>query len=66
MVTIAKVEKLGFNPDDPQIVELRGLAGDTKPTEIGGIKIGNGSIFIEIDTGNMFLYDEEHEEWKAI
>lgn len=66
MVTIAKVEKASFNPEEPQIVELRGLAADTKPTEFDGVKIGNGSVFIEIDTGSMFLYDEEHEEWKAI
>lgn len=66
MITIAKVEKLAFNQKDPQIVELRGLSTDTKPTEIGGIKVGNGSIFVEIDTGNIFLYDQENEEWKAI
>ena len=66
MITIAKVEKLAFNPEEPQIVELRGLSTDTKPTEIGGIKVGNGSIFVEIDTGNIFLYDQENEEWKAI
>ena len=66
MITIAKVEKLAFNQEDPQIVELRGLSTDTKPTEIGGIKVGNGSIFVEIDTGNIFLYDQENEEWKAI
>lgn len=66
MITIARVEKLAFNQKDPQIVELRGLSTDTKPTEIGGIKVGNGSIFVEIDTGNIFLYDQENEEWKAI
>lgn len=66
MITIARVEKLAFNQKDPQIVELRGLSTDTKPTEISGIKVGNGSIFVEIDTGNIFLYDQENEEWKAI
>lgn len=53
-----KVECLG--------VELRGLSTDTKPTTIGNSKIDNGSIFIEIDTGKIFMYDFENEEWKEI
>ena len=64
MITIAKTEKF---EDDKILVELRGLSTDgEKPTEIGNKTIQNGSIFIEIDTGKMYMYDLENEEWKEI
>ena len=43
------------------IVELRGLSTDEKPTNYG-----NGSIFLEIDTGKLYLFDAENQEWKEI
>ena len=42
--------------------ELRGLSTDEKPVE----RVGNGSIFIEIDTGKVFLYDAENKVWREI
>lgn len=48
------------------LVELRGLSTDTKPTELeDGKIIDNGSVFIEIDTGKIFFYDLENQEWKG-
>lgn len=47
-------------------VELRGLSSDTKPTQINDKKIENGSIFVEIDTGNVYMYDLENNEWRMI
>ena len=47
-------------------VELRGLSTDTKPTEVNEREVGNGSTFIEIDTGKIFFYDAENEEWKEV
>lgn len=44
--------------------ELRGLSTDTKPTEINGYTIGNGSVFIEIDTQKLFFFDESSQTWK--
>ena len=45
-------------------MSLCGLSTDTKPTEtFQGKKIVNGSSFLEIDTQNMFFYDEENKEW---
>lgn len=38
--------------------EYRGLSTDTKPTDTG-----NGSQFIEMDTGKIFFFDEENNEW---
>ena len=42
-------------------VEYRGLSTDTKPT-----KVENGSVFIEIDTGKLFIYDKQNEQWKEV
>lgn len=70
MITLQKiedVERYRVNPDVSYIsVELRGLSTDTKPTEFNGEQIDNGSIFIEIDTGKIFFYDLENEEWKEV
>ena len=44
--------------------ELRGLSTDTKPTEINGYTIGNGSVFIEIDTQEVFIFNEATQEWE--
>ena len=42
--------------------EFRGLSTDEKPVE----KLGNGSVFIEIDTGKVFMFDEQNKVWKEI
>ena len=71
MVTISKVKKSEIEGDGKFLVELMGLSTDTKPTTLDdtvvvngcdGI-IENGSVFIEIDTHNVYLYDLENEEW---
>lgn len=47
---------------DKQEVEYRGLSTDEKPTE----NIENGTIFIEIDTGKIYMFDLENEEWQEL
>ncbi len=42
--------------------EFRGLSTDDKPTK----GVGNGSIFFEMDTGKVYMYDEQNKEWKEI
>ena len=42
--------------------EFRGLSTDDKPVE----NVGNGSVFIEIDTGKVFIFDEQNKLWKEI
>lgn len=67
MISLYKVENTKLKPDDDYIsAELRGLSTDTKPTEISGKKIDNGSVFIEIDTGAIFMYDLQSKTWKEI
>lgn len=65
MITIYKTDVVK-NTDEGQVVyaELRGLSTETKPTTIGDKLIGNGSAFIEIDTGKIVFYDGESQEWK--
>lgn len=41
---------------------LRGLSTDTKPTK----DIPNGSSFLEMDTGNVYMWDEENEQWRQL
>lgn len=50
-----------------RILELVGLSTDTKPLKnIDGVEITNGSSFLEMDTSNLFLYDEENHRWLGI
>lgn len=46
-------------PND-RCVNIFGKSTDRKPKNK---HIGNGSQFIEQDTGKIFFYDEEHKEW---
>lgn len=47
-------------------MELRGKSTDTKPTEIDDEVITNGTTFIEIDTGSVFVFDEDNQEWNEV
>lgn len=41
-----------------------GLSTDTKPTvEFEELSIRNGQLFIEMDTGDGYMYDQENETW---
>ena len=67
MVTIFHTEKNILKEDGNYILtELRGLSTDSKPTQIEENIIENGSAFIEIDTGDVYLYDIENEEWNVV
>ena len=46
--------------------ELRGLSTDTKPIEINGYTIGNGPVFIEIDTQNVAIFNETTQQWEEV
>lgn len=44
---------------------LFGMSADAKPTiTFEGVALTNGSFFIEIDTNDIYEYDEEHHTWK--
>lgn len=65
MVTIYKIDKdIITNQGKKLFAELRGLSTDTKPTQVDGKQIGNGSAFIEIDTQKIYFFDEASKTWK--
>ena len=67
MVTINKIENTKIKTDGDYIfAELSGNSSDTKPTEIDDKKIDNGSTYIEVDTGKIYLYDLENQEWNEV
>lgn len=63
MVTIYKVEKADIKNGGKFLVELRGLSDDEKPSTINGGAIINGSEFLEIDTGDLYYFNEDDTEW---
>ena len=44
------------------IATLYGNSTDTKPTE----NFANGSSFVEVDTGKLYLFDEEASSWVEV
>jgi hypothetical protein len=56
MITI---NKLGGQVNTKE-TEFRGKSDDTKPIDIS---ISNGSIFYEMDTQNVYMYDNEESTW---
>ena len=48
-----------FDSDPAKYYKIAGLSTDTKPTA----SVSTGSVFIEVDTGLVYLYDEESMEW---
>ena len=63
MITIYKTEKTKLTDNgELMLVEMRGLSTDEKPI----LSIENGSAFIEIDTGKVYLFDLENKQWKEI
>lgn len=47
--------------DDIHYVELACLSTDTKPTGFA-----TGSLCLEVDTGDVYAYDETGAEWNKI
>lgn len=67
MISLYKIENPKTKVDGDYVsVELRGLSTDTKPTEIAGKQIDNGSVYIELDTGTVYLYDLENQIWNEV
>lgn len=72
MITIISSKKLPAKVVDGvahsrELFSLAGRSADEKPvTSYGGILIGNGSSFIEVDTGTTYVYDEEGGAWAAM
>ena len=61
MITAVKNESKPGDVVSRAILEYRGLSTDAKP--VGAI---NGSAYIEIDTGKVYLFDATGETWNEI
>lgn len=49
------------------ILEIVGTSSDIKPVEsYNDCRIMNGSTFLEMDTGVVYFYDEEAQQWIII
>lgn len=48
----------GMDPRD-NVQTLYGTSTDTKPTE----GVGNGWAFVEMDTGTLYFFDGEGQQW---
>ncbi len=60
---MVSIGKIGEQAND-RILEVVALSTDIKPIgEIDGVRIVNGSKYIEMDTGSVFIYDEENQRW---
>ena len=68
MISIYDIKKSKIRKGDKPLlmVELRGLSTDEKPLVIDNGEIENGSQFIEIDSGDIYLYNGDSEEWSKI
>ena len=44
--------------EENQPHDLYGLFTDTKPTDVP-----NGSVFVEMDTSTIYVFDEENTTW---
>ncbi len=67
MITIYNIKKSEMinhpNGEVFYLLEMRGLSTDEKPLAIENGTIENGSVFIEIDTQDVYIYDGENEVW---
>ena len=44
--------------------EFFGLSKDAKPVgKVDGVRVVNGSVFVEIDTKKIYMFDEENQKW---
>jgi hypothetical protein len=53
------MNKLGGQVNTKE-TEFRGKSTDTKPIDVN---IPNGSVFYEMDTQNVYMYDNEENTW---
>lgn len=67
MVTINEIKNTKLKVDGEYIYcVLAGNSDDTKPVEVEGKKVDNGSFYLETDTGKVYLYDLENQQWNEV
>ena len=64
MISTTKIGVTETSKDKNYVrVEMSGLSTDEKPTQVGDKYIANGSQYIEMDSGKLYLYDLENTRW---
>ena len=65
MVRILEAEPIAVFPEatGKTLIEAAGLSTDTKPTSSD---YATGSSFFEVDTGDVYLWDESSESWLKV
>lgn len=59
MITIASKARGSKEPH-----EFFGLSTNEKPTDkFNGVPVTNGSVFYEMDTKKVYMFDEENKVW---
>lgn len=67
MITIYKTKKNTIRDKESFILsEFRGLSTDEKPTLWKDSKVDNGSVFIEINTGKLYMYNLDSQNWSEV
>ena len=61
MISMYKKNDISNIMNGEREIELRGLSTDDKPTTVE-----NGTTFIEIDTGKVYIFDKENTQWKEV
>ena len=60
IIDSGKLVNTDNSPFLPREAVLVGLSSDEKPT---GLDIGNGWMFIEMDTSKIYFFDAANSEW---
>ena len=59
---MVRVTEMKFIKNGLKYFEFAGTSDDDKPTSM----VATGSLFLEVDTGDVYAYDEENKEWNKI
>ena len=63
MIRTTNVVTLVSGANPVRYYEFAGLHDDTKPTDKD---IATGSTLVEVDTGDVYMYDEVGKEWHKV
>lgn len=68
MIRELVIRQIGFSEPAVRYMELAGLSTDTKPVDpIDAVVVtATGSRFLEVDTGDIYAYDEDGATWHKI
>ena len=68
MIRELVIRQIGFADPPVRYLELAGLSTDTKPVDpVNAMMVtATGSRFLEVDTGDVYAYDEDGATWHKI